>query len=152
MRGQVDSQGGLFSYVFVEERISADHPLRRVKAQADAVLAEMSAALARMYAYCGRPSATPERLLKASVLIALYSGSSDRLFCERLDYIPLFHRFLDMGLKKRSFHHSISSKNRQRLIEHEIARDFFAGVVDQSKGARLLSDEHFSVDSKLIEA
>ena len=152
MRGHVDFQAPLFSYFSVEERVPADHPLRAVKAQADSVLATMSAAFDRMYAECGRPSVAPERLLKASVLIALYSVRSDRLFCEMLDYNMLFRWFLDMGLEEASFDHSTFSKNRGRLIEHEIARDFFSGVVDRAKASRLLSDEHFTVDGTLIES
>lgn len=152
MRGHVDPQSGLFSYFSVEERIPADHPLRRVKAQADAVLGTMSAAFERMYAECGRPSIAPERLLKATVLMALYSVRSDRLFCEMLDYNMLFRWFLDMGLEERSFDHSTFSKNRARLIEHEIARGFFAGAVERARAQNLLSDEHFTVDGTLIEA
>lgn len=152
MRGEIDSQGALFSYVSVEERIAADHPLRRVKAQADAVLAAMSAQFDAMYASVGRPSIAPERLLKATLLIALYSVRSDRLFCEMLDYNLLFRWFLDMGLEERSFDHSTFSKNRARLIEHEIAKGFFAGVLKQAKAQRLLSDEHFTVDGTLIES
>jgi transposase len=152
MRGQIDPQGALFSYVSVEERIAADHPLRRVKAQADAVLGAMSAQFDAMYASVGRPSIAPERLLKATLLIALYSVRSDRLFCEMLDYNLLFRWFLDMGLEERSFDHSTFSKNRARLIEHEIAKGFFAGVVKQAKAQRLLSDEHFTVDGTLIES
>lgn len=152
MRGHVDPQVPLFSYFSVEERIPADHPLREVKAQADAVLASMSTAFDRMYADCGRPSVAPERLLKASVLMALYSVRSDRLFCEMLDYNMLFRWFLDMGLEEASFDHSTFSKNRARLIEHEIAGDFFAGVINHAKASRLLSDEHFTVDGTLIEA
>ena len=103
MRGQVDPQSGLFSYFSVEERIPADHPLRRVKAQTDPVLASTSAEIDAMYASVGRPSIAPERLLKASLLIALYSVRSDRLFCEMLDYNMLFRWFLDMNLEERSF-------------------------------------------------
>jgi transposase len=152
MRGHVDPQSGLFSYFSVEERIAADHPLRRVKAQADAVLASMGAGFERMYADRGRPSIAPERLLKATVLIALYSVRSDRLFCEMLDYNLLFRWFLDMNMEECSFDHSTFSKNRSRLIEHEIAQDFFAGVVEQARAQKLLSDEHFTVDGTLIEA
>jgi len=152
MRGHVDPQSGLFSYFSVEERIPADHPLRRVKAQADAVLATMGAAFERMYADCGRPSIAPERLLKATVLMALYSVRSDRLFCEMLDYNMLFRWFLDLGLEERSFDHSTFSKNRSRLIEHDIARGFFAGAVERARSQQLLSDEHFTVDGTLIEA
>ena len=152
MRGYVDPQDGLFSYVSVEERIPADHPLRRIKAQADAVLCAMNAAFEAMYAAGGRPSIAPERLLKASLLIALYSVRSERLFCEMLDYNLLFRWFLDMDLEERAFDHSTFSANRARLIEHEIAKQFFAGVVREAREKRLLSDEHFTVDGTLIEA
>lgn len=152
MRGQVDPQGGLFSYFSVEERVPSDHPLRRVKAQADAVLSTMSAQFDAMYATVGRPSIAPERLLKSTLLIALYSVRSDRLFCEMLDYNMLFRWFLDMGLEEASFDHSTFSKNRQRLIEHEIAKGFFAGVIKEARAQQLLSDEHFTVDGTLIES
>jgi len=152
MRGQVDPQSGLFSYFSIEERIPADHPLRRVKAQADVVLGSMGAEFDAMYASGGRPSIAPERLLKATLLIALYSVRSDRLFCEMLDYNMLFRWFLDMDLEEASFDHSTFSKNRERLIEHEIAKGFFAGVVNQAKAKQLLSDEHFTVDGTLIES
>jgi transposase len=105
-----------------------------------------------MYAGVGRASVAPERLLKSTLLIALYSVRSDRLFCEMLDYNMLFRWFLDMDLEERSFDHSTFSKNRDRLIEHEIAKDFFAGVVRHARSQRLLSDEHFTVDGTLIEA
>lgn len=152
MRGHVDPQGPLFSYFSVESRVPADHPLRAVKTQADGVLTAMNASFDRMYAESGRPSIAPERLLKATLLIALYSVRSDRLFCEMLDYNMLFRWFLDMGLEETSFDHSTFSKNRERLIEHEIAKDFFACVVEQARAARLLSDEHFTVDGTLIES
>jgi transposase len=152
MRGHIDPQGALFSYVSIEQRIGADHPLRRVKAQADAVLRTMNARFEAMYATGGRPSIVPERLLKATLLIALYSVRSDRLFCEMLDYNLLFRWFLDMELEEASFDHSTFSKNRGRLIGHDIAREFFAGVVAQARAQRLLSDEHFTVDGTLIEA
>jgi transposase len=152
MRGHADPQSGLFSYFSVEERIPADHPLRRIKPQADAVLASMSASFEAMYAEGGRPSVAPERLLKASLLIALYSVRSDRLFCEMLDYNMLFRWFLEMGLEEASFDHSTFSKNRARLIEHEIAKEFFAGAIRQAREQRLLCDEHFTVDGTLIES
>jgi len=145
MRGHIDPQGGLFTYFLVEERIPAEHPLRRVKAQADVVLAAMSSRFDAMYAELGRPSIAPERLLKASLLIALYSVRSDRLLCEMLDYNMLFRWFLDMSLEERTFDHSSFSKNRSRLIEHQIAKEFFAGVLQQARAQQLLSDEHFTV-------
>jgi transposase len=152
MRGHADLQDGLFSYFSVEKRVPAGHPLRRIKPRADAVLASMSSSFDAMYADGGRPSVAPERLLKASLLIALYSVRSDRLFCEMLDYNMLFRWFLDMGLEEASFDHSTFSKNRARLIEHDIAKEFFAGVVKEAREQRLLSDEHFTVDGTLIES
>jgi transposase len=152
MRGRVDPQGFLFSYFSVEERIPPDHPLRRIKPQADAALAAMGSRFEAMYADCGRPSVAPERLLKASLLIALYSVRSDRLFCEMLDYNMLFRWFLDMTLEEASFDHSTFSKNRQRLIEHEIGKEFFCAVIRQAKEQQLLSEEHFTVDGTLIES
>jgi len=152
MRGHVDPQSSLFSYVSIEERIPKDHPLRRIKAQADAVLQSMNAPLEAMYAEGGRPSIAPERLLKATLLIALYSVRSERLFCEMLDYNMLFRWFLDMNLEERSFEHSTFSMNRGRLIEHDVAKLFFTRVVSEARAQRLLSDEHFTVDGTLIEA
>jgi len=152
MRGHVDMQSGLFSYFSVEDRIPLDHPLRRVKAQADGVLASMNAIFNAMYAEGGRPSVAPERLLKASLLMALYTVRSDRLLCEMLDYNMLFRWFLDMGLEEASFDHSTFSKNRERLIEHDIAKEFFCGAIEQARDQGLLSDEHFTVDGTLIES
>jgi len=152
MRGHVDPQSSLFSYFSIEEWSPAEHPLRAIKAQADAVLASMSPAFEAMYADGGRPSIAPERLLKASLLIALYSVRSERLFCEQLAYNMLFRWFLDMDIEARAFDHSTFSLNRSRLIAHDIARTFFAGIVEQARAQRLLSDEHFTVDGTLIEA
>lgn len=152
MRGHADPQGALFSYVSLERRIPEDHPLRAIKAQMDAALAAMSADFQAMYSHTGRPSIAPERLLKATLLMALYSVRSDRLFCETLDYNLLFRWFLDMDLESHAFDHSTFSKNRERLIEHDIAKRFFAQVVQQARARSLLSDEHFTVDGTLIEA
>jgi transposase len=126
--------------------------VRRIKPQADLALAAMGSSFESMYAECGRPSVAPERLLKASLLIALYSVRSDRLFCEMLDYNMLFRWSLDMKLEEASFDHSTFSKNRERLIEHEIGKEFFSGVIRKAKEQRLLSDEHFTVDGTLIES
>lgn len=152
MRGHADLQGALFSYVSLERRIPEDHPLRAIKAQVDTALEAMSADFQAMYSHTGRPSVAPERLLKATLLMALYSVRSDRLFCETLDYNLLFRWFLDMDLESSAFDHSTFSKNRERLIEHDIAKRFFAQVVQQARGRKLLSDEHFTVDGTLIEA
>jgi transposase len=105
-----------------------------------------------MYSTVGRASIPPERLLKASLLMAFYTVRSERLFCEQLDYNILFRWFLDMNMEEPSFDHSTFSKNRQRLIAHEVAKEFFWSIVAQAKAAGLMSDEHFTVDGTLIEA
>jgi transposase len=119
---------------------------------ADEVLASMSRTFSRMYSKVGRPSIPPERLLKAQILIALYSVRSDRMFCEQLDYNLLFRWFLDMNMDERSFDHSSFTKNRDRLLEHDVAGEFFAAVVEKAQGLGLMSSEHFTVDGTLIEA
>lgn len=152
MRGEASHQEGLFSYVSPEARVPATHPTRPLKAMADTVLATLSPTFEAMYSEMGRPSIPPERLLKAQLLIALYSVRSDRLFCERLDYDILFRWFLDMSLEEPAFDHSTFSKNSQRLLAHDVARRFFDAVVRHARNEGLLSDEHFTVDGTLIEA
>ena len=128
------------------------HPLRRVKTLADTALKGLSAVFDEMYAAGGRDSVPPERLLKASLLMALYSVRSERLFCEQLGYNLLFRWFLDMDMVEDPFDHSTFSKNRARLMQHDVAKLFFGQVVDQAQTARLMSSEHFSVDGTLIDA
>lgn len=152
MRGHDSKQATMFSFVSPECRVPSDHPLRPIKAMADDVLVSMSRTFSRMYSKVGRPSIPPERLLKAQVLIALYSVRSDRLFCEQLDYNLLFRWFLDMNMDEPAFDHSSFTKNRDRLLEHDVAGQFFEAVVAQARGLGLLSNEHFSVDGTLIEA
>jgi len=152
MRGHVDPQASMFSYFSPESRVPANHPLRAIKAHADKVLASMSAELDRLYAETGRPSIPPERLLKASLLIALYSVRSDRMFCEMLDYNILFRWFLDMSLEDRGLDQSNFSRLRERLVNEDTARHFFDAVVRAARKADLLSEEHFTVDGTLIEA
>ena len=130
----------------------ATHPLRPIKAMADAVLKELSPTLDAMYSAEGRPSIPPERLLKSQLLIALFSIRGARQFCEQLDYNILFRWFLDMDLEAPSFDHSTFSKNTERLLTHAVAQRFFDAVVQQARAAQLLSDEHFTVDGTLIEA
>jgi transposase len=151
MRGQVDPQS-LFSYVSAGEQIPKDHTLRSIKGHADAILRSMNTRLDDMYEDGGWPSIPPERLLKATLLIALHSIRSDRLFCEMLGYNILYRWFLDMDPEEAAFDLSSFSKNGARLIDHDIARGFFAGVIKQARRERLLSDEHFTVDGTLIEA
>jgi len=152
MRGRDSKQSTMFSLVSPEARVPADHPLRPIKAMADEVLASMSRTFSRMYSKSGRPSIPPERLLKAQVLTALYTVRSDRMFCEQLDYNLLFRWFLDMNMDEPAFDHSSFTKNRDRLLEHDVAGEFFQAVVDQARARGLLSSEHFAVDGTLIEA
>ena len=152
MRGHADPESSLFGYFPIGELIPADHRLRRIKAKADAVLTSMNAAFEAMYANGGRLSIAPERLFKASPMIALCSIRSGRLFCEQLSYNMRFRWFLDMDRETNAFDHSMFSLNRSRLIAHDIARAFFAGIVEQARAQRLLSDGHFTVDGTLIEA
>jgi transposase len=142
----------MLSLVAPEQRVPRTHPLRRIKELADGVLRTLSPTLDAMYAGDGRPSIPPERLLKATLLMAFYSVRSDRLFCEQLDYNLLFRWFLDMDMVEESFDHSTFSKNRERLLAHDIAKKFLAEVVRQARAAKLMSDDHFTVDGTLIEA
>jgi len=152
MRGHVNPQGSMFSYFSPESRVPAEHPLRTIKAYADASLRQLSSKLDALYADTGRPSIPPERLLKASLLIALYSVRSDRLFCEMLDYNILFRWFLEMDLEQPGLGQSNFSRLRERLVEQDLARSFFDSIVQQARAKGLLSDEHFTADGTLIEA
>lgn len=135
-----------------ESRVPANHPLRGIKRIADDVLDDMSSVFDEMYAEIGRPSVPPERLLKSMVLMALYTIRSERQFCEQLDYNLLFRWFLGMNMIEHSFDASTFSKNRERLMNHEVAYLFFHSVVDKAREAHLMSAEHFTVDGTLIEA
>src|SRR5688572_9285246 len=145
MRGREKKQASIFSTVSPEQRVPQDHPLREVRAIADEALKSMSAKFARMYAKTGRPSIPPERLLKSMVLIALYSVRSERQFCEQLDYNLLFRWFLDMDMDEPSFDPTSFGKNRERMMQHDVAGEFFNAIVAQAREAGLLSAEHFSV-------
>src|SRR3954464_10940610 len=133
MRGDDTKQGALFSIVSPEQRVPKDHPLRAIKGLAERVLSSLSRTFAGMYSKTGRPSIPPERLLKAQILMALYSVRSDRMFCEQLDYNLLFRWFLDMTMDEPAFDHSSFTKNRDRLQEHEVAAKFFAAVVAEAR-------------------
>ena len=135
MRGREEQQGYMFSYVSPEERVPADHPLRRIQGMADAALRSLSRTFDRMYAKEGRPSIPPERLLKAQLLIALYTIRSERLFCEMLDYNILYRWFLGMSLDERSFDATTFTKNRDRLLQHDVAGRFLQAVVGQAQEA-----------------
>lgn len=129
-----------------------DHPLREVKRMADEALKGLSAQFDAMYSKRGRRSVPPETLLKSMLLMALFSVRSERQFCEQLGFNLLFKWFLDMNLGDEPFDATVFTKNRQRLMEHDIAQLFFAQVVDEARSAGLMSAEHFSVDGTLIQA
>lgn len=142
----------MWSSVSVEDLIPAGHPIRRIRKVVDAVLEQLGPEFDAMYASGGRPSVPPEQLLKATVLMALYSIRSERQLCERLNYDLLFKWFLDLTVDAKAFDASTFSKNRDRLLDHEIADRFFAAVVEQAKLRRYVSSDHFSVDGTLLEA
>lgn len=152
MRGQSKSQPEFLTLLSPESVVPPDHPLREIKRRVDQVLKEMSPGFDRMYAAEGRPSIPPERLLKAKLLIALYSVRSETLFCEQLGYNLLFRWFLDMDLMEPTFVQSVFSKNQERLLAHQVAQKFFRAVYELSRQEHWASDEHFTVDGSLIEA
>ena len=152
MRGRHDPQATMLAFVDLEERVPQDHPIRTIKIIADDALERLSPEFDRMYSKVGRASVPPERLLKASLLIGLYSVRSERAFCEELEYNLLFRWFLDMNLMERSLDPTVFTKNRRRLLEHRIGQSLFDQVVVEADRHKLLSDEHFSVDGTLIEA
>jgi len=152
MRGEDGRQRAILVVFNIEQRVPRGHPLRRIKALADAALEQLSPRLDEMYSAVGRPSIPPERLLKASLLMALHTVRSERMFCEQLDYNLLFRWFLEMDVIVPSFDHSTFSRNRARLLEHAVADEFFRAVVGQARALQLLSDEHFTVDGTPIDA
>lgn len=142
----------MLTLVSPEKRVPDRHPLRSIKPFVEAVLKEMSATFDRMYSSVGRSSIPPERLLKSTLLMAFYTVRSERLFCEQLDYNLLFRWFLDMDTVEPSFDHSTFSQNRERLLKHDVAGEFFRRVVEQARALGLMSSEHFTVDGTLIDA
>ena len=152
MRGKPERQMAMLTSLSTEDLIPKDHPIRRIRKVVDEVLAELDEELTAMYSRIGRPSVPPEQLLKATVLMALYSVRSERAFCERLNYDLLFKWFLDLPIDAPAFDPTTFTKNRDRLLDHEIADRFFAAVVRQAKLRRYVSSDHFSVDGTLLEA
>ncbi|HEX6540031.1 MAG TPA: transposase, partial [Candidatus Dormibacteraeota bacterium] len=142
----------MLSTLTPDDLVPADHPLRRIKVIVDQALIELSPVFDDMYAANGRASIPPERLLKGCLLIALYSIRSERQFCEQLHYNFLFKWFLGMDVETPAFDATTFTKNRDRLLSHEVAPRFFQAVLAQAKAARLISAEHFSVDGTLLEA
>jgi transposase len=151
MRGQADEQARLFHVFSVEDRIRPDHPLRDIKRRVDGILDEMFEQFAQAYSRTGRPSVPPERLLKALLLMTLYSVRSERQLCERIDTDLLFRWFLDLQPSEEAFDATTFTHNRQRLDDHDLTGTFFAAVVREAITAGLCS-EHFSVDGTLIES
>ena len=151
MRGKADSQLPMFHVFDVEDRIRPDHPLRDIKRRSDGILKSMSSKFSAAYSRTGRPSVPPERLLKALLLMVLYSIRSERQLCEAIDVNLLYRWFLDMHPSEEAFDATTFTKNRQRLDDHGLAKAFFDAVVAEAVTSNLCS-EHFSVDGTLIES
>src|SRR5437763_6891019 len=152
MRGTDTQQSGMFSYLSPEERVPERHPLRAIRRMTDEVLQGLSAKFNELYSASGRPSIAPEKLLRALLLQILYTVRSERLLMEQLQYNLLFRWFVGLNMDEPVWVATVFTKNRDRLLEGEIASLFFSGVLAQARSANLLSDEHFSVDGTLIEA
>jgi transposase len=152
MRGDDEICGSLFSYIDLEDRVRVDHPLRPIREIANAALAALSSDFAALYSDLGRPSIPPEKLLRAMLLQAFYSVRSERQLMERIEFDLLFRWFVGIGIDDPVWDHSSFTKNRDRLLDGDIAVKFLATVLSQPQVKRLLSSEHFSVDGTLIQA
>jgi len=152
LRGSDRRSGALFSYVDLEARVRADHPLRPILAIANTALVDLTRDFEALYSGMGRPSIAPEKLLRAMLLQAFYGIRSERQLMERMEFDLLFRWFVGLGVDDPAWDHSTFSKNRDRLLEGEIAAKFLRAVLDQPRVKRLLSSDHFSVDGTLIEA
>ena len=149
MRGDDHQQDGMFSYISPEKRVPVDHPLRPIRKMVDEILKKMSLQFAKLYSDVGRPSIAPERLLRSLLLQFFYSVRSERMLIEQLQYNLLFRWFVGMEMDEAVWNHAVYSKNRERLLNEEIAESFFQRVLERSKPH--MSDEHFTVDGTLIE-
>jgi len=152
MRGVDHQQGGMFSYLSPESRVRQDHPLRAVRIAVDEVLGQLSPLFDAMYASTGRPSIPPEKLLRALLVQMLYSIRSERLLMEEIDYSLLFRWFVGMNLDEQVWDATSFTKNRERLLDGDVAREFLSEVVKQAREKGWASDKHFTVDGTLIEA
>jgi transposase len=152
MRGHDHQQSDMYSYLSPEQRVRENHPLRKIRAMADEALQNMSERFEGMYAKTGRPSIPPEKLLRAQLIQMLYSIRSERLLMEEIDYSMLFRWFVGMNLDEPVWDATVFTKNRNRLLEGDVAREFLGEVVAQAQAKGLTSDEHFTVDGTLIEA
>ena len=152
MRGKDEQQLDVFSYVSPEQRVPQDHPLRSLRAMTDEALRDLQPRFNKLYAKTGRPSIAPEKLLRALLLQALYSVRSERLLMEQLDYNLLFRWFVGLNMDDAIWDVTVFTKNRERLLDGDIAEAFFQAVLQQARERSLLSDEHFTVDGTLLEA
>ncbi len=152
MRGQDRQQSGMFSYISPEQRVPENHPLRAIRAMTDEALSALSAKFQELYATVGRPSIAPEKLLRALLLQVLYTVRSERLLMEQLDYNLLFRWFVGLNMDDAVWDPTVFTKNRERLLDGDIAQGFLEQAVSQAREKGLLSDEHFTVDGTLIEA
>lgn len=152
MRGGDGRQTAMFSYIAPERRVPKDHPLRPVLEMTDEALRQMSGRFSELYSSTGRPSIPPEKLLRALLLQILYTVRSERLLMEQLEYNLLFRWFVGLSMDDEVWDPTVFTKNRQRLLDRDIAEEFFERVLSQAREKKLLSDEHFSVDGTLIEA
>jgi transposase len=152
MRGTDQQQSHVFSYISPEQRVRKDHPLRPIRTMVDEILKQLSPQFHKMYAKVGRPSIPPEQLLRAQLLQLLYSVRSERLLMEEMDYNILFRWFVGLNLDDPVWDATVFTKNRDRLLEAEVAKDFLARVVGQAREKGWTSDEHFTVDGTLLEA
>ena len=152
MRGKETGQQSFYSYVSQEERIPADHPLRTIRQIVDDVLRQLSERFTTLYARTGRPSIPPEQLLRALLIQAFYSVRSERQLMEQLNYNLLFRWFVGLSMDDQVWDPTVFTKNRDRLLEGDVAQAFFEAVRDKARDKGLLSEEHFSVDGTLIEA
>src|SRR5690349_10181908 len=152
MRGEDQQQNYMFSYLSPESRVRKDHPLRAIRMMVDEVLGQLSPRFDTMYARIGRPSIAPEKLLRAQLLQMLYSIRSERLLMEEMDYSLLFRWLVGLNADEEVWDPTTFTKNRDRLLEADVAKEFLAVVVEQGRGQGLISDEHFTVDGTLSEA
>jgi len=152
MRGTDEKQESMFSYISAEKRVPKDHPLRTIRTMVDVIFKEMSPRFENLYSATGRPSIAPEKLLRTLLLQVLYTVRSERLLMEQLDYNLLFRWFVGLSMDDTVWDATVFSKNRERLLEGDIAKAFFERVLCHARAQHLLSDEHFTVDGTLIEA
>jgi transposase len=152
MRGADEQPGSMFSYISLEERVPQDHPLRTIRRITDRALERLSPRFGTLYINFGRPSIPPEKLLRALLLQALYTIRSERQLMEQLDYNLLFRWFVGLGMDDAVWSPTTFTKNRDRLLDGDIAAAFFEAVLIHADSERLLSNEHFTVDGTLLEA